>query len=105
MPGAPRAGNLKHPRRRSTQRRLAALEEARTLLRAIANDDCDILLTYRQVYGIYQTSSGMVEELKPLFRLPGISTDSISLNDQVRRAIKEAAAQWLQENPVSPTSR
>jgi hypothetical protein len=44
----------------------------------------------------------MVEELKPLFRLPGISMDSISLNDQVRSAIKGAAAQWLHENPVSP---
>jgi hypothetical protein len=99
MPGTSRAENLKHPRRRSTQRRLAALGEARTLLLAIANDDCNLLLTYRQVYGIYQTSSGMVEELKPLFRLPGISIDSISLNDQVRSAIKGAAAQWLQENP------
>jgi hypothetical protein len=80
---------MKHLRRRSTkQRRLAALEEARTLLQAITHSDCDLLLKYRQIYGIYIKSSGMVEELKPLFHLPGIFIDSISLNDQVRSAIQ-----------------
>jgi hypothetical protein len=90
---------MKHPRRRSTQRRLAAIADARTLLRAIADTDCDLLLTYLQVYGIYLKSSGMVEELKPLFHLPGVYVDSLSLTDEVRRTIRDAAAQWLKENP------
>jgi hypothetical protein len=97
---APQAGYMKHPRRGSTQRRVAALKEARTVLEVIADDDCDLLLAYRQVYAIYIDSSGMVEELKPLFRLPGIFIDSISLNDQVRIAIKCAAAEWLKQNPA-----
>jgi hypothetical protein len=79
---------------------MAALEEARTLLQAIADSDCDLLLTYRQVYGIYLKTSGMVEELKPLFRLPDIYIDSISLTDQARRTIKNAVARWLEENPA-----
>lgn len=95
----PQAGT-KHPRRRSTQRRVAALNEARGLLLAIAESDCDLLLTYRQLYGIYLRDSGTVEELKPLFRLPGIFIESISLNDDVRGVIKAAAIQWLKENPA-----
>jgi len=89
---------MKPRRRRSKQRHLAAIEEARILLRAIADSDCDLLLTYLQVYGIYSKSSGMVEELKPLFRLPGVYIDSLSLTDEVRRTIKDAATQWLKAN-------
>ena len=55
---------MKHPRRQSTQRHLAAIEEARDVLRTIAAGDCDLLLAYRQLYGIYLTDSGMVQELK-----------------------------------------
>jgi hypothetical protein len=91
---------MTHPRRRSTQRRLAALNQARPLLQAIADNDCDLLQTYGQLYGIYLKDSGLVEELKPLFRLPGISLDSLSLNDQVRSTIQAAATQWLKDNPA-----
>jgi hypothetical protein len=100
MPDKTPQRKVKHPRRRSTQRGLMALNEARTLLQTITESDCDLLLTYGQLYGIYLKDSGMVEELKPLFRLPGFSVDSLSLNDQVRSTIKAAATQWLKDNPA-----
>ena len=91
---------MKHLRRRSTQRRIAAIEKARTLLQEIADGTCDLLLKYRQVYGIYLDNSGAAEALRPLFRLPGISLDAISMSEDVHRTITMAVSQWLKENPT-----
>jgi hypothetical protein len=89
---------MRHSRRKSTQRRLAAIEEVRGLLLAIAEGSCDLLLSYRRVCRIYADTSGAVEELKPFLHLPGIYADNISLNEEVRRTITDAAIQWLKEN-------
>jgi hypothetical protein len=47
---------------------------------------------------IFLDSSGAVEELKPIVRLPGIYVDNISLNKEARRTITDVAIQWLKEN-------
>lgn len=66
----------------------------------MADSDCDLLFAYWRLYAIYLDSTGMVEELKPLFRLPGIYMNSITLSDEVRRTVQDGAARWLRENPA-----
>jgi hypothetical protein len=42
----------------------------------------------------------MAEELKPLFRLPGIEPDGqLRVDDEFRRVIISAALDWIQTNP------
>ena len=91
---------VKHSRRRSTQRRISTLEKAHSVLRAIVEGRQDPYEGYREVYAMYIDSSGIVEELKPLFRLPGIEPDGfIHVDEDFRWAIQAAAAEWLQKNP------
>ena len=92
-----------HNRRlRRAERRARTLETARGVLSAIVNGSRDPYQGYRGLYGIHPGASGAVEELKPLFRLPGIEPDgSIHVDNQFRRIVI-AAADWLRENPPEP---
>lgn len=88
-----------HSRRRSTQRRLQALERARQVLQTIAEGSRDPYEGYREIYGLYTGTSGAVEELKPLFRLPGIYPDGpIQVDDKFRRTVIAAAVDWLKND-------
>jgi len=74
------------------------------VLQAIADGSRDPYEGYREVYGIYLDTSGAVQELKPLFRLPEICPDGcIHVNDEFRRTIVSAAVDWLQSNSGFPT--
>ena len=86
-------------RRRSTERRLRALEKARLVLEAVADGSRNTYEGYREVYAIYIDTSGLVEELKPLFRLPGVYPDGpITVDDDFRRTVIAAATDWLKHN-------
>ncbi len=87
-------------RRRSTQRRLSALEKARYVLQSVADGSRDPYDGYRQLYAIYVDTSGMLAELKPLFQLPGIYPDGpITVNDEFGQMVVSAAVNWLHEDP------
>jgi hypothetical protein len=86
--------------RRSTERRLRAIERARRVVNAVADGSRDPYEGYRELYSIYLGSGGNLEELKPLFRLPGIEADGcIHVDDEFRGTIRAAAANWLKSNP------
>jgi len=73
------------------------------VLRAMADGSHDPYEGYRKVYAIYVGTSGLVEELKPLFRLPGVNPDgTITVDDEFRRTVIAAAVDWLNSNPCSP---
>jgi hypothetical protein len=100
MNGGWKVQTAKHPRRRSTQRKTRALEDARTVLQEVVNGKLDPYEGYRHVYSIYVGTSGIAEELKPLFRLPGIDPDGhINVDDAFRRLVVTSAAEWLTQNP------
>lgn len=90
-----------HPKnRKSFDKRVKSLERAREVLRAITSGHRDPYEGYREIYGIYLDASGMVDELKPLFRLPDIHPDGpIRVDDKFRQTILAAANDWLQCNP------
>jgi hypothetical protein len=88
-----------HPRRLSAQRRVRAVERARVIVQAIVDGRQGHYEGYRALYSIYLQTSGAAEELKPLFRLPGIEPDgTIHVNDEFRRTVMDAAVQWLKKN-------
>lgn len=87
-------------RRQSAQRKFRALEDARIILEALSDGTPGPYEGYRQVYGIYLNTSGALEELKPLFRLRGVVPDgTFSVDDEFRRVVIAAAAQWLHDHP------
>lgn len=67
----------------------------------IAEGHVDPYEGYRAVYGIYFGTSGLIEELKPLFQIPGIYPDgAIQVDDEFRVTARTAAIDWLKNNPV-----
>jgi hypothetical protein len=90
-------------RRRSTARRLRTLVRARRVLQTIVDGSRDPYEGYRELYGMYVDSSGLLKELKPLFHLPGIYPDGpIQVNDEFRRTVIAAAEDRLTGNPSLP---
>ena len=87
-----------------TNRRADAVEQARRVLHEIANGSLDPYEGYRRVYGIYVGTSGLAEELKPFFRLPGIEPDGfLHVNEDFRIRIRRLAGEWLRgEWPPRP---
>jgi hypothetical protein len=76
---------------------------ARGVRQAIVNGSRDPYEGYRGLYGIY--AGGAVEELKPLFRLPGVEPDGfIRVDSEFRRIVIAAAGDWLRENPPETTA-
>ena len=77
-------------------RRAEALERARQILHEVVDGSLDAYEGYRSIYGIYLNTSGMVEELKPFFRLPGIEPDGfLRVDDEFRTMIRQLAGEWL----------
>ena len=87
-------------RRRVVFRKAQVLQKARGVLQKIADGSRDPYEGYREVYGMYVGTDGLVEELKPLFRMPGIEPDgTIHVNEAFRRIVIASAMDWLRQNP------
>ena len=81
---------------RIAARRADAVERARQVLQEVVSGSLDAYEGYRRVYGIYLGSSGLAEELKPFFRLPGIEPDGfLRVDDEFRAMIRRLADAWL----------
>jgi hypothetical protein len=82
---------------RIAERRAVSLGRARSILEQIVDGSLNPYDGYRLLYGLYVNSSGLLAELKPLFRL-GIEPDGfIHVDDEFNRTVREAAAEWLAE--------
>ena len=81
---------------RKIRRASERLAKAQQLIEQISEGDLDPYEGYQQLYGIYLDSSGSLEDLKPLFRLPGIVVGGcFPVNDAFRATILVAAKRWL----------
>jgi hypothetical protein len=89
---------------RIAARRTEAVESARRVFQEVVNGSLDAYEGYRRVYGIYVSTSGLAEELKPFFGLPGIEPDGfLHVNDEFRSLIRRLADRWLRgEWPAPP---
>jgi hypothetical protein len=91
---------MRHNRKdRTVERRAVSMERAHSILEQMVDGSISPYDGYRLLYGLYASSSGLLAELKPLFRLPGIEPDGcLTVDDEFNLAVREAAAQWLLEN-------
>jgi hypothetical protein len=90
---------------RIAARRADAIETARHTFQQVVNGTLDPYEGYRRVYGIYVGNSGLVDELKPFFRLPGIEPDGfLHVDDEFRATIRHLAKKWLGGEWPPPTS-
>ena len=81
---------------RIAARRTEAVERARRIFQGVVNGSLDAYEGYRRVYRIYVSTSGLAEELKPFFGLPGIEPDGfLPVNDEFRSLIRGLADAWL----------
>jgi hypothetical protein len=77
-------------------RRAASREKARLLLEAVARREEDVYVGYRQLYGLWIGNNAAVEELRPLFRIPGIEPDgTLSVTDEFRDLVVKLAIEIL----------
>lgn len=88
-------------RRRGAARRERFIADARKLLEAIVAEKIDVWEGYRRVYSLYTRSSGLLSELKPLFRTPSVNPDgSVRVTQELGDAIRNLSARWLLGHPA-----
>lgn len=80
----------------SRGRRNASRQAATELLRGIATGTADVYESYRQLYGIWCRNNSAVQELRPLFRIPGIEPDGrLSVTADFQWQVRHLAASLL----------
>ena len=70
---------------RNEAKRADWIQKARTVLEQMTDGTLDCWEGYRRVYGIWLSSSGRADELRPLFQIPNIHPDGcLDINDSVK---------------------
>jgi hypothetical protein len=78
------------PLKKTEARRIAARQKARKQLASIVSGDRDIYEAYRSLYALWCSNNASVQELCPLFQMPGIAPDgSLSVTDQFRSEVTD----------------
>jgi hypothetical protein len=86
-------------------RRAGAIGKARRIFQQVVDGSLDPYEGYRRLYGIYAGSSGLLDELKPFFRLPGVEPDGhLRVDDEFRATIRGLAEEWLRGEWPTATS-
>ncbi len=77
-------------------RLLREREKVRKILQGIADASLDPYLGYRQLNAIYCRTSGLHDEIRHFFRVPGVEADGIiRVDDAFRQNIRALAKEWL----------
>jgi hypothetical protein len=86
------------PLRKSELRRVAAREKARELLTSLINGERDIYEAYRGLYGLWYSNNAAVQELRPLFRIPGVEPDGrLSITEEFQKEVVKISQTILQD--------
>ena len=84
------------PLRKSQIVAARARKEAHSVLQALAYGDLDVYEGYRQLYRLWVSRNAAVQELRPLFRMPGVDTDGIfSIDEPFRNDVIRIAKEIL----------
>jgi hypothetical protein len=82
--------------RKIKERRQKSRDRAKELLSAIASEKDYIAEEYLALYGEYTSNPAALEEIKPLFRIPGIEPGgTLSVDDYFNKTIKTLAVDLL----------
>jgi hypothetical protein len=75
-------------------------EHARGTIRKIVEGTVDPYTAYRYLYKLFCLRSGLHDELREFFRIPGVEPDGmIRVDDQFRHTIVKLATDWLSRHP------
>lgn len=78
------------------ERRQASRQTARELLQGLVSGTADTYEAYRKLYRIWCTHNSAVQELRPLFRIPGIEPDGrLSVTEDFKRQVQSVAISVL----------
>lgn len=84
------------PIRKTKIRRIRNRKRAEAILKALSQGQGDVYDGYRTLYGIWCSNNAAVQELRPLFRMPGIKPDGfLSVAVGFRLDVRSLAAQIL----------
>jgi len=71
-------------------------QAARELLRELASGSSDTYETYRSLYHLWCTQDGAVQELRPLFSIPGIEpAGQLSVTEEFKGQVRSSAISIL----------
>jgi hypothetical protein len=78
----------------------APRQTARELLRGLASESSHVYETYRSLYHLWCTQNSAVQELRPLFRIPGIEPDGqLSVTEEFKGHVRSSAIAILASLP------
>jgi hypothetical protein len=84
------------PKSKVELRLKASRRQAGNLLREIRSGKLDIYEGYRQLYGIRCLHNAAVQELRPMFRIPGVSPDGVlTVDNEFRKAVVDLVNQVI----------
>jgi hypothetical protein len=73
---------------------------ARKAIEAIVDGTSDPYIAYRYLYKLFCSKSGLHDELREFFTIPGIEPDGmIRVDDQFRQTVVNLATDWLSRHP------
>jgi hypothetical protein len=63
-------------------------KRAHALLQALVSSELDVYEGYKQLYGLWVSRNAAVQDLRPLFRIPGVDANGIfSVDDYFRNEV------------------
>ena len=78
--------------------RVATRAKAKALPDDVVSGELDVYEGYRRLYALWCSGNAAVQELRPLFRIEGISPDGpLSVTDDFRKHIVEISKSLAQE--------
>jgi len=78
------------------ERRHEARKAARELLGGIASGEAEVYVTYRRLYVIWCSQNAAVQELRPMFRLPGVAPDGqLSVTPEFEAQVRALATEIM----------
>ena len=84
------------PVRKTALRRAEVRNRASTLLKSLSEGRIDTYEGYRQLYGLWCSNTTAVQELRPLFRIPGVEPDGrLNVTDEFRKQVRSLATEIL----------
>ena len=80
------------PVRKIKVRRVNTRKRANEILDSLRQGTGDVYESYRALYSLWCSNNAAVQELRPLFRIPGIEADgALSVTDEFKKTIRSLA--------------
>ena len=84
------------PVSKTTIRRIRDRKSANEILESLSQGTGDVYEGYRELYGLWRSNNAAVQELRPLFRIPGIDPDgALSVTEEFKKTVRSLAKEIL----------